>query len=168
MAIDGLTGAPVSSFHRVDLFLPQSDTVMIEHDLDVKAGGAEVEGRRRVKTRDGIVKIIPVDVRIPPGTVLSDFGILAAHVTHLAPGDSLSARAYSEYGDSLMTLTLVAEAPQTITVPAGTFAVMPLRSSSLRLFVTRAAPWRVVKGESLDAVFSFELAGTGPVSHSGH
>jgi len=45
---------------------------------------------------------------------------------------------------------------------------MPLRSSSLRLFVTRAAPWRVVKGESLDAVFSFELAGTGPVSHSGH
>src|SRR6266566_408915 len=42
---DRLTGAPVSLFHHVESFAPHSDTVMVEHDLDVKDG--QVVGRRR-------------------------------------------------------------------------------------------------------------------------
>jgi hypothetical protein len=164
VTIDRLTGAPLSSFHRIELFSPESDTTLVEHDLDVKHG--EVEGRRRVGTRRGGVRIIPVSVRIPAGTVWTDYGLLAAAVTGAAPGDSLVGRAYSEFGDSLATLTLVAEAPVTVTVPAGTFEAVPMRGAGYRLFVTRGATRRVVRGESLDHMFDFELAASGPVVRS--
>src|SRR2546422_5082788 len=39
----------------------------------------------------------------------------------------------SEFGDSLATLSFVAEQPTTIEVPAGRFDVLPLRTGGLRL-----------------------------------
>jgi hypothetical protein len=149
------TGEPLSSFHRIQYFVPGSDTTLVEHDLHVRGGA--VVGRRRVRTRDGTLRVIPVSVRLPAGAVWSDYGLLAAPV----------ANAYSEFGDSLTTLTLVAEPPDTVTVPAGRFAAVPLRGAGFRLYVTRTAPRRVVKGESLDGLFDFELAGSGPVHRSG-
>jgi len=95
--------------------------------------------------------------------VLSDYSLFAAAVTNALPGDSLVARAYSEFGDSLATLSFVAEAPVTIEVPAGRFEVLPLTSGGFRVFTTRSGVRRVVKGETLDGVFSFQLAATGPV-----
>ena len=71
-----------------------------------------------------------------PGAEIVDFVKLA----NAAPGDSLVTAAYSEFGDSLTTLTLVAEPPDTVTVPAGRFAAVPLRGSGFRLYVTRTAP----------------------------
>ena len=159
------TGEPVSSFHRIEYFAPGSDTTLVEHDLHVRGGA--VVGRRRVRTRDGTLRVIPVSVRLPAGAVWSDYGLLAAPVANAAPGDSLVTAAYSEFGDSLTTLTLVAEPPDTVTVPAGRFAAVPLRGAGFRLYVTSTAPRRVVKGESLDGLFNFELAGSGPVHRSG-
>ncbi len=158
------TGEPMSSFHRIEFFAPGSDTTLVEHDLEVKRG--EVVGRRRVRTRDGAIHVIPVTVRLPVGAVWSDYGLLAAPVANATPGDSLAASAYSEFGDSLATLTLVAEPPDTVTVPAGRFATLPLRGAGFRVYVTRSEPRRVVRGESLDHSFDFELAGTGPVVRS--
>jgi hypothetical protein len=156
------TGEPIASFHHVDLFSPASDTVMVEHDLEVKRG--EIGGRRRVGTKNGEVQIIPVNRPLSAGTVLHDaYGLLAAAVTNAAPGDSLAVRAYSEFGDSLAVLSFVAEQPTTIAVPAGRFDVLPLRTGGLRVYVTRVAPQRVVKGETLDRAFSFELVHSGPV-----
>jgi hypothetical protein len=156
VVMDRRTGAPLSSFHRISVFNPHSDTVLVEHDLTVREG--RVEGTRRVGLRDGRVATQPVRTPLPPGVVWSDYGLLAAPVAVAAPGDVVQGRAYSEFGDSLTTLRLVAEPPATITVPAGTFETAPLRSTVLRLYVTRAAPHRVIKGESLDGVFRFELA----------
>lgn len=155
VVINRRTGAPVSTFHRITVFNPQSDTVLVEHDLTVRQG--RVEGTRRVGLRDGRITARPVRTPLPAGAVWSDYALLAAPAALAAPGDALQGRAYSEFGDSLTTLSLVAEAPVTITVPAGTFETMPLRSSVVRLYVTRAAPRRVVKGESLDGAFRFEL-----------
>jgi len=155
VVMDRRSGAPVSSFHRIAIFNPQSDTVLMEHDLLVRQG--RVEGTRRVALRDGRVTTRPVRTSLPSGVVWSDYGLLAAAVAIAAPGDVLKGRAYSEFGDSLATLSLVAEAPATVTVPAGTFETVPLRSPVLRLYVTRSAARRVVKGESLDGVFRFEL-----------
>jgi hypothetical protein len=155
VVLDRRTGAPVSSFHRITVFNPQSDTVLVEHDLMVRQG--RVEGTRRVGMRDGRVTTRPVRTSLPSGVVWSDYGLLAAPVAIAAPGDVLQGRAYSEFGDSLTTLTLVAEPPATITVPAGTFETLPLRSPVVRVYVTRSAPRRVVKGESLDGAFRFEL-----------
>ena len=164
VTLNGRTGAPISSFHRIEFFSPTSDTTMVEHDLGVQGG--RVVGRRRVRVRDGTIRIIPVSVRLPAGAVWSDYGLLAAPVADGAPGDSLAAPAYSEFGDSLTTLTLVAEPPDTVLVSAGRFETMPLRGAAFRLYVTRTQPRRVVKGGSLDRVFDFELAGSGPVVRS--
>ena len=161
VVLNRLTGEPIATFHHIDLFSPTSDTVMVEHDLDVKRG--EVVGRRRVGTRSGAVQIVPVSRALPRGAVLSDYIFIAAAVTNAVPGDSLAIPAYSEFGDSIATLSFVALAPVTIEVPAGRFEVLPLTSGGFRVFTTRSGVRRVVKGETLDGVFSFQLAATGPV-----
>ncbi|OLB18486.1 MAG: hypothetical protein AUH12_02195 [Gemmatimonadetes bacterium 13_2_20CM_69_8] len=53
VVLNRLTGEPIATFHHIDLFSPTSDTIMVEHDLEVKRG--EIGGRRRVGTRDGEV-----------------------------------------------------------------------------------------------------------------
>lgn len=160
VVVNRLTGEPISTFHHIDLFSPLSDTVMVEHDLEVKRG--EITGRRRVGTKSGEVKLIPVNHAFAPGTVLSDYVFIAGAVTNVAPGDSLGIPAYKEFADSLVTLSFVAESPATIEVPAGRFDVLPLRSGAFRIYVTRAGVRRVVKGETLDRVFAFELVQSGP------
>jgi hypothetical protein len=165
VTINRRTGGPISSFHRIEYFAPESDTTLVEHDLGVRRGA--VVGQRRVRTRDGALRVIPVRVRLPVGAVWSDYGLLAASVANAAAGDSLVSPAYSEFGDSLTTLWLVAESPDTVTVPAGRFPTLPLRGAGFRLYVTRTEPRRVVKGESLDRLFDFELVGSGPVHRSG-
>jgi hypothetical protein len=162
VVLDRRTAAPLASFHHIDLFSPTSDTVMLEHDLAVTA--VEISGRRRVGRKSGEVTTVPVRRRVPPGTVLhDDYALLAAAVTNAAPGDSLAAPAYGEFDDSLTTLSFVAERPTTIAVPAGRFEVLPLRTGAFRVYVTRRAPRRVVKGETLDGAFAFELVRSGPV-----
>ncbi len=155
VVMDRGSGAPVATFHRISVFNPLSDTVLVEHDLSARGG--QVEGTRRVGTRDGRVASLRVRRPLPAGAVWSDYGLLAAAVVDAAPGDSLSGRAYSEFGDSLLTLTIVAEPPVRVTVPAGAFETLPLRGAAFRVYVTRVAPRRVVKGESLDGAFRFEL-----------
>ncbi len=161
IVVDRLTGEPISSFHHLELFSPQSDTVMLEHDLEIKNG--ELTGHRRVGTKDGEVRIVAVSRSFPRGTVWSDYTLFAAAVTNATPGDSLAGRAYSEFGDTLQTLSFVAEPATSVRVPAGQFDVLPLRSGAFRLYTTRTGPRRVVKGETLDGSFAFELAGSGPV-----
>ena len=107
--------------------------------------------------------IVPVSRPFAPGTVLSDYVFLAGAVSNAVPGDSLGVPAYKEFDDSLVTLTFVAESPATIEVPAGRFDVLPLRSGGFRIYATRTGPRRVVKGETLDGAFSFELVRSGPV-----
>jgi hypothetical protein len=159
--LDVASGTPVASFHRIDLSSPMSDTTMVEHDLEVRRDS--VEGRRRVLTKKGDPVITAVHRALPPGTVFSDYQLFAAAVTNAVPGDSLAILAYSEFGDSLATLMFVADTARTITVPAGQFRVMPLKSGNFRLYVTVQGVRRVVKGATLDGRFSFELAHIAPV-----
>ncbi len=161
VVVNRLTGQPISTFHHIDLFSPQSDTVMVEHDLEVKRG--EISGRRRVGTKSGAVKVVPVSRPFASGTVFSDYVFLAGAVSNAAPGDSLAVPAYKEFNDSLVTLSFVAGSPTTIEVPAGRFDVLPLVSGGFRIYATRTGPRRVVKGETLDGGFSFELVRSGPV-----
>ena len=161
VVLNRLTGAPVASFHHIDLFAPGSDTVMVEHDLDVKRG--DVEGRRRVGRRNGDVQIIPVSKPLPAGAVWSSYVLYAAAVTNLAPGDSLTVPVYKEFQDTVVTVSLVAGQPTAVQVPAGRFEVLPIKNEDFVVYVTRAAPRRVVKGETADRAFSFQLARIGRV-----
>jgi len=161
VVLDRLTGEPISSTYHLDLFTPASDTLVLEHDLSIAQDS--VKGRRRVKRKDGTVQTEPVQRILPPGTVWLQYRLYAAAVTNAMPGDSLTCSAYDEATNAIAALTLVAGQPTTIKVPAGRFDVLPIRSGGFRLYVTRAAPRRVVKGETLDRRFRFELAGSGPV-----
>lgn len=161
VVVNRLTGEPISTFHHIDLFSPLSDTVMMEHDLDVKRG--EIAGRRRTGTKSGEVRIEPVHRAFASGTVLADYVLLAGAVTNVGPGDSLVIPAYKEFADSLVTLSFVGESPTTIDVPAGRVDVLPLRSGGFRIYATRGPVRRVVKGETLDGTFAFELVHSGPV-----
>src|SRR5438309_11118009 len=87
VVLNRFTGEPVASFHHIDLFSPRSDTVMVEHDLDVKRG--DVEGRRKVGRRNGDVQIIPVSKPLPAGAVGSGYVLYAAAGTNRAPGEAL-------------------------------------------------------------------------------
>ncbi len=163
IVVNRLTGAPIASFQRLDFFAPTSDTVQLQYDLDVRRG--EVRGRRQARTRSGEIRMQPVNTALPPGAVWGNYAFFAAPVIQAAPGDSLVGRAYDQFADSVRPLVVVAEAPTTVTVPAGRYDVVPLKANSFRLFVTRAAPRRVVRGETLDGVFSFDLAASGPPLH---
>jgi len=161
VVLDRVTGAPLESFQHYDFFVPKRDTIMEEHDLAVK--GDRVTGRRRMGTAGGKVLTVAVDVALPAGAVWFNYELYAAAVTNAAPGDSLTIPAYVEFEGSVTTLSFVADQPTTVRVPAGQFDALPLRSGNFRLYVTRQAPRRVVKGETLDGRFSFELAHTAPV-----
>src|ERR1043166_4866497 len=87
VVLDRLTGAPLSTFHRIDLFSPTSDTVMMEHDLEARHG--EISGRRRIGTKSGEVKIIPVSRPFAPGMVLGDYVLIAGAVSCLVPHPEL-------------------------------------------------------------------------------
>ena len=161
VVVDRRSGAPLESFRRTE-FTAIGDTTMIEHSLAVRNG--QVTGRRIVATKTHGVDTIAVSRPMPPGVVWSSYELFAAAVTGAVPGDSLVGDAFNEADDSIVPLTLVAEQPVAIDVPAGHMDVLPLRSGNfLRLYVTRVAPHRVVKGETLDGRFRFELAATGPV-----
>src|SRR3989442_1911870 len=51
VVLNRLTGEPIATFHHIDLFSPASDTVMVEHDLEVKGGA--IGGGGRVGARRG-------------------------------------------------------------------------------------------------------------------
>src|SRR5438105_13404221 len=104
---------------------------MVEHDREVRNG--EISGRRRVGTKSGELKIIPVSRPFAAGTVLADYVFIAGAVTNVAPGDSLGVPAYKEVGGSVTPLSLVAEAPTPIRVPAGGCRVQPPQVGSVRI-----------------------------------
>src|SRR5437879_7465656 len=136
------------------LFSPRSDTVMVEHDLDVKRG--DVEGRRKVGRRNGDVQIIPVSKRLPAGAVWSSYVLYAAAVTNLAPGDSLTVPVYREFEDTVVTVSLVAGQPTAVQVPAGRFDVLPIKNEDFVLYVTRAAPRPVRNGGTAATARAFQ------------
>ena len=109
------------------------------------------------------MKITPVNRSFAPGTVFADYALIVGAVTNAAPGDSLAVAAYKEFDDSLVTLSFMAGTPTLIEVPAGRFDVLPLVSGGFRIYASRTGPRRVVKGETLDGAFSFELVHSGPV-----
>src|SRR5438309_8376186 len=109
VVVNRLTGQPISTFHHIDLFSPGSDTVMVEHDLEVKRG--EISGRRRVGTRSGGVMIVPVSRPFAPGTVLSDYVFLAGAVSNAGTGDSPGDPVETVLEVTRVSLTEVAETP---------------------------------------------------------
>jgi hypothetical protein len=133
---------------------------MVEHDLDVKDG--HVEGRRRAAGRKTGLTIAPIRVQLPAGVAWSNYQWFAAPGLAVSAGDTLVGRGYTEFGDSIETYQVVAEALRTIQVPAGQFVVLPLVTGGLRVYVSRTAPRRVVKGETPDGAFTFELVHSGP------
>ena len=161
VVVDRATGRPLSYFYHLEMFSPASDTILVEVDVAVKQG--VVEGRRSASLKGGRTQTTPVRRPLPEDVVFGSYELFAAAVTNANPGETLTVPAYRETHDSLITLKMVAGQPTSVRVPAGRFDVLPLSSGDFRVYVTRVAPRRVVKGETSDGRFSFELARSGPV-----
>jgi len=160
VVLDRATGRPVSFYYHLEMFSPASDTILVEVQVAVKQG--VVEGRRIASLKDGKTRTTPVRRQLPEGTVWSSYELFAAAVTNLSPGETLTVPAYREMHDSLVTLTMSAGQPTSVRVPAGRYDVLRLSSGDFRVYVTRTNPRRVVKGETSDGRFTFELAHSGP------
>ncbi|HUL04474.1 MAG TPA: hypothetical protein VLV16_14730 [Gemmatimonadales bacterium] len=160
VVIDRATGRPVSFFYHLEMFSPASDTILVEVDVTLKQG--VVDGRRSASLKAGGNQTVPVHRELPEDAVFGSYELLAAAVTNANPGETLAVPAYRETHDSLVTLTMTAGQPTSVRVPAGRFDVLPLSSGDFRVYVTRVAPRRVVKGETSDGRFTFELARSGP------
>src|SRR3989441_9902987 len=98
VVLNRLTGEPIATFHHIDLFSPTSDTIMVEHDLEVKRG--EIGGRRRRGRRGGEGGSIPARRPLPRGPPLSDYIFFAAPVANAAPRHPPPAPAHREFGHS--------------------------------------------------------------------
>jgi hypothetical protein len=160
VVIDRTTGRPLSFYYHLEMFSPASDTIVLEVDVAVKQG--VVEGRRVARLKVGRTQSASVRRELPPDAVFGSYELLAAAVTNANPGETLTVPAYRETHDSLITLRMTAGQPTSVKVPAGRFDVLPLASGDFRVYVTRTAPRRVVKGETSDGRFSFELVRSGP------
>jgi len=158
VVLNRATGRPIAFFYHLEMFSLASDTILVEVDVEVKGGA--IVGHRSTSTKSGKSETVPVNRPLPAGAVWASYELYAAAVTNANPGETLAVRAYRETHDSLVTLTMTAGQPTSVRVPAGRFDVLPLASGDFRLYVTRATPRRVVKGETSDGRFSFELAGS--------
>src|SRR2546427_12028192 len=76
VVLNRLTGEPIATFHHIDLFSPTSDTIMVEHDLEVKRG--EIGGRGPRGPRGGAGEDISLGPPPPPGTALSHYTFISA------------------------------------------------------------------------------------------
>src|SRR3989442_14106033 len=83
VVLNRLTGEPIATFHHIDLFSPTSDTIMVEHDLEVKRG--EIGGPRPAGTRDGEGENISLRRPPPPRTLLSAHLFIPPPAPHVAP-----------------------------------------------------------------------------------
>ncbi len=158
IAADPSTGAPVAFYSRVTgrAAIPTPhDTVMAAINVSVRSGN--VTGDRCLWTANGSKHCVPVRTALPPQAVWSpNFFWVAGLIA--APGDSLTGPVYAVLRDSVVTVSVVAEPPESLVVAAGRFEVLPLRSGAWRISVTRSAPRRIVRLETLDAAERFDLA----------
>jgi len=156
--VDSASGAPIAFRQRLTrrTAMPTPrDTIMAAINVTVDSG--VVTGDWCSWTALGDKSCVPIHTALPSGAVWSSARSFGAAALSVEPGDVVAAPAYVELTDSVDTLTVVAEPPEPVVVPAGRFDVLPLRWGAWRIFVTRTVPRRTVREETLDGVERFDL-----------
>jgi uncharacterized protein DUF3108 len=124
-------------------------------------GNGRVKGRGAGPQPDGGVKEFAIDTAVAAGTYDASAVPLVAPALPLAPGRRFTLSFFSSDESAIKVLTFEVGAPESVTVPAGTFQAYRVEVSGSRipfvLYVSTATPRRIVKTEFVGQPFIVEL-----------
>lgn len=152
-------------FAAADAAARRLDQVMTRQGAKVEAhlayGGGRVRGTSFAERPDGSVQQFTVDTTIVPGTVDENVAPFVAAALPLAPGQTVRLAVFTPSEVASKVLTFKVGPPESVTVPAGTFQAYHVDVTGARfpfvLYVSVAAPHRVVKQEFVGQPFVIEL-----------
>jgi predicted Zn-dependent peptidase len=174
----------VSSSMNVASFVQQSDTITVDAatlaplrvrqsgttggqpaSVTLDYDGMHVSGHAHVPSRTG-VHDAAVDTTLAEGTLDDDELSALLPALPLASGGRWVVNAFSGGEGVVRTLTLKVAGEDSVTVPAGTFQCWRLEvtggQTPLTFYVSKAAPFALVKYELVGQPVSFELTKQGP------
>jgi zinc protease len=141
------------------------DQIMTRQGTKVEAhltyGAGRVRGTGFAPRPDGSVQQFTVDTAIAPGTVDENVAPFVAAALPLAPGQTVRLAVFTPSEVASKVLTFKVRQPESVTVPAGTFQAYHVDVTGAKfpfvLYVSVAAPHRVVKQEFVGQPFVIEL-----------
>ena len=124
-------------------------------------GGGRVKGTAQTAQPSGTPKTTAIDTTLTAGTFDDNLLSVVLPALALEPGKTLTASVFSGGQAVTLTLSLKVGAPESVTVPAGTFEAFKVDvtggQAAQTLWVTTAAPRRVVKVTIVGQPVSWEL-----------
>jgi len=120
-----------------------------------------VKGSSSAPQPDGSVKRFDVDTALPPGTFDENAVPFVVPALPLAPGKVFAMTFFTPSENAIKVLTFKVGAPETVSVPAGTFQGFRIDATGSRvpftMYVSTDVPRRVVKTEFAGQPFVVEL-----------
>lgn len=117
-------------------------------NVDVTYANGRAKGSSMTPTPTGI-KTVTVDTTIAPGVLDNNMIIALVPGLKWAPDSKFNASAFDASSGAVKNITLSVTGTESVTVPAGTFQAYRVERTGedqpLTLFVTTAAPYRIVK-----------------------
>jgi hypothetical protein len=152
-------------FAATDAAARRLDQVMTRQGAKAEAhltyGAGRVRGTSFGPRPDGTVQQFTIDTAIAPGTVDENVAPFVAAALALAPGQTVRLAVFTPSEIANKVLTFKVGPLQSVTVPAGTFQAYHVDVTGAKfpfvLYVSVAAPHRVVKQEFVGQPFVIEL-----------
>ena len=123
--------------------------------------GGRVKGASATPQPDGSVKRFEIDTALPPGTVDENAVPFVVPALPLAPGKTFAMTFFTPSENAIKVLTFKVSAPESVTVPAGTFQGFRIDVTGSRvpftMYVGTDAPRRLLKTEFVGQPFVVEL-----------
>jgi len=146
------------SVRRVDQLTTQQGQQVETH---LTYGAGRVKGTSAAPQPDGTVKRFDVDTALPPGTIDENAVPFVVPALPLAAGKTFTLSFFTPSENAIKLLTFKVGAPESVTVPAGTFQGLPIAVTGSRvpftMYVSTEAQRRVLKTEFAGQPFLVEL-----------
>jgi zinc protease len=130
-------------------------------DVRLTYAGGRVRGHASTPQADGTLKALDIDTTLAPGTIDGEALNVLLPALPLEPGKTITLNVFTAGDATTRVLTLKVGAPESVTVPAGTFAAWRLDvtggQTPLVIHVSTAAPRRTVKTEPVGTSLQFVL-----------
>ena len=143
----------------------QVDQVTTQQGLKAEThliyAAGRVKGSSSAPQQDGSVKRFDVDTVLPPGTIDENAVPFVVPALPLAPGKTFTMTFFTPSENAIRVLTFKVGAPESVSVPAGTFQGYRIDATGSRvpftMYVGGDVPRRVLKTEFVGQPFVVEL-----------
>jgi zinc protease len=140
----------------------QTGTVRGLHvDVHLTYAGGRVKGHASTPQADGTLKALAIDTTLVPGTIDGEALNVLLPALPLEPGKTITLNVFTAGTATTQLLTLKVGAPESVTVPAGTFTAWRLDvtggQTPLVIHVATSTPRRTVRTEPVGTGLQFVL-----------